>query len=77
MGSTVRRIIDFLDEVGDFAAAVLGVVSLMSMPITYGDPQFQLSTYGAVISVVILFLVSVARLLAWMYQQVTKQVANR
>lgn len=77
MGSTVRRIFNFLDEVGDFAAAVLGVVSLMSMPITYGGPQFQLSTYGAVISVVILFLVSVARLLAWMFQHVTKRVANR
>lgn len=77
MGSTVKKIFDFLDEWGFFAAAVLGVVSLMSMPITYGEPQFQLSTLGAVISVVTLFLVSVARLLAWVFQQVTEQVANR
>ena len=64
------RLGEILDEKGTFAAAVVGALALMSMPITYGGEYFEASTIASIIAVASLLIAALLRFAVWALENI-------
>jgi hypothetical protein len=64
------RLVEILDEQGTFAAAVVGALALMSMPITYGGEYFEASTIASIIAVASLLIAALLRFSVWALENI-------
>ena len=73
----MKKVVEFLDEEGFLAAAVLGLISLISMPVTYGEPLFDISTWGVIIAVGSLLFASFMRFFVALFQRSPEKLSNK
>lgn len=64
------RLVEILDEKGTFAAAVVGAIALMSMPITYSGEYFEASTVASIMAVASLLIAALLRFAVWALENI-------
>lgn len=68
------KLIELLDDKGTFAAALVGVLALISMPVTYGGENFQASTVAAVIAIASLLISALLRFSVWALENIREKL---
>ena len=68
------KLVEMLDEKGTFAAAVVGALALMSMPITYGGEHFEASTVASIIAVGSLLVAALLRFAVWALENIRESL---